>query len=76
MESQVGDTGFEPLDATACQNKELHKPVIQSGAKSGALEAHLGDFPPDLVMVISAWPKLPETVRENIVAMVRKVVGV
>ena len=47
----------------------------RSGAESGALGAQLSDSPPDLQVVIEAWPTLPEKARLEIVAMVRESVG-
>jgi hypothetical protein len=56
-------------------SSEKARCVAKGDAKSDALIAQNGDFPPELVEVISTWPKLPEEVHHNIVAMVRKAVG-
>ncbi len=48
----------------------------ESGAESGAVGARKGVIPPDLAVVVEAWPNLPETVRRNILGTVREAVGV
>jgi hypothetical protein len=69
---QVAGMGFE---TTAFSSEKLGVDD-QGGAKSGALSgdssqggALLAPSDPDLMAVIDAWPGLPETVRQSILAM-------
>ncbi len=41
------------------------------GTLSGTLSDGFGDFPPDLVEVIAAWPAVPEEARRQVVAIVQ-----
>ncbi len=59
--------GFEPPQ----DSPEKTTVSEQGGAESGAHTAPTAVSDPDLVAVISAWPKLPEAVRAGIVAMVK-----
>ena len=64
---QLGDTGLEQ------PSKTPRKTAIpdQGGAESGALDAHSGQIDADLRAIIEAWPNLPESTREVIVAMIK-----
>jgi hypothetical protein len=64
----VTPTGAEHI-ADSSRKKGV---AVQGGAKSGALP---GDFIPDadLLVVIHAWPGLPEAVRRKMVGLVQKV---
>ena len=42
------------------------------GAKSGAFGAWEVDFPPDLGVVVNAWPGLSEADRKMVLTIVRK----
>ncbi|MGA2061867.1 MAG: hypothetical protein ABSG67_15380 [Thermoguttaceae bacterium] len=63
----MGDTGFE-LSPKSSGNTGFSE---IGGTKSGTLGAQSDDFPPDLAVVVSTWPDLPEALRQSIVAMVR-----
>jgi hypothetical protein len=56
--------GLETVDANSSSNAELRHPPIQGAAKSGALNANLR-------LVIEAWPRLPEAVRREIMALAK-----
>jgi hypothetical protein len=43
----------------------------QSGAECGALGADSGHVTGDLMLVVKAWPKLTDAMRENILAMIQ-----
>jgi len=43
----------------------------QSGAECGAVVARKADSDPGLAAVVEAWPKLPEAIRADILAMIR-----
>ena len=43
----------------------------QGGAECGALDADLGHVTGDLMLVVKAWPKLTDAMRENILAMIQ-----
>jgi hypothetical protein len=74
----MGDTGLEPVDVTTCQNKELQKLVIQSGAESGALGAQCDNLlasllaDPDLGYIVNQWPLLPQVVRAAVIELIRQ----
>ncbi len=48
----------------------LRESLGPSGAKCGALGAQSGDAPPDLQVVIDAWPTLSERVKGKIMGLV------
>jgi len=66
----LGDTGLEPNGVSGESDKCLQNQPQRGGAVSGAESGVSGDFDADLRKVIDAWPTLPETVRQNILAMV------
>jgi hypothetical protein len=68
----VGAPRFELVDVIDNEISTLQQVPNESGAESGALGAQFGDFPPELVEVVSAWPNLSKAVREEIVAMVQE----
>lgn len=59
---RVGDTGFEP-PANSSGKTEL-------GDVGGAVSAENGPLEPDLATIIEAWPRLPESIKADISAMV------
>ena len=62
----MGDTGLEQPPASP------QKTAISEtgGAESGAVDAPNGLNAPALVSLIEAWPTLPQTVRDEIAAIV------
>ena len=71
--------GSRTANGNQCSDKDLQNQASVGGAKSGAFSADSGPsapapgpaVDPDLAAVISAWPTLPETVKAEIVAMVK-----
>jgi len=49
----------------------LGKSPDPRAAKSGAVDAREAPLDPDLTVVVEAWPKLPETVKAKMLAMVQ-----
>ena len=49
-------------------NKALSE---EGGAESGAVAAPGAEIPPDLAMVVSAWPHLTEEERKAVLAIIR-----
>jgi hypothetical protein len=43
----------------------------ESGANSGAVGAQEAPLDPDLTLVVSSWPTLPEAIKAGILAMIR-----
>ena len=72
MNVQVAGTGLELDSVSRCEDKGLEKSTRAGGAKSGALGAHSDLIDPDLQAVIDAWPTLPEKIRAEVMAVVRK----
>ena len=67
--TKVAGTGFEqPL-----RNPENLRILGQGGAECGALDAMSVKFDPDLAVVTESWPRLPETIKAGILAMVRAI---
>jgi nitrous oxide reductase accessory protein NosL len=64
----VAGTGFETTTKTSGNMGVSENP----GAKSDVIFNDSANFSPDLAEVIAAWPKLPEEVREKIVAVVQE----
>jgi hypothetical protein len=46
----------------------------QGGAESGAPLPGNPDIAPDLLAIVDAWPRLPESIRAGILALVRAAV--
>lgn len=63
----MAGTGFEHPRRTP-ENMRVSE---QSGAECGALDARDVEIDPDLATVAEAWPRLPETIKAGILAMVR-----
>jgi hypothetical protein len=63
---QVGDAGTELAQQSS---------TFDESAKCAAPGSEFGPIDPELAIVINAWPSLPESVRADIVAMVRGVDG-
>ncbi len=66
----MGPVGLEPNGVIGKCDKGLQNEPNRGGALSGAESDVSDDFDADLRKVIDAWPRLPEAVRRNIVAMV------
>ena len=62
----VGDTGLEPVVKPLGNNGR----GTQSVAESAALNAREAPLGSDLKAVVSAWPKLPDVIRADILAMI------
>ena len=80
MKKLVLGTGFEPAAVTFCADKDLRKPPGQGGAECGALSADSGpaapvsappSLPPDVADLACRLAALPETVRAELVAMLK-----
>ena len=56
---------------TSAENTGKTAILLQSGAKSGALLTGSAENDPNLLAIIEAWPKLTESTKDGIVAMVR-----
>ncbi len=67
----MAGTGFEPPAENAGNTAILDT----SGAECGALGAHSISIDADLQAIIEAWPKLNESTKAGIVAMVRAAGG-
>jgi integrase len=67
----VTPTGTEHI-ANSSGNQGV---ALQGGAKSGALGDDSADFPPDLAEVVAAWPTMPATARQRVLALVREANG-
>ena len=63
---EMGDEGLEHA-----QQYSIFGDSNVCAALGAALDPNSGRFDPGLAFVIAAWPTLPETVRADIVAMVR-----
>ncbi len=63
----MGGTGHE-LPAELSEKTPVSS---TGGAESGALGGEFDPPDPNLAEVVKAWAKLPEAVRENILAIVR-----
>ena len=74
--TQVAEEGLEQNHVTRLHNNELQIPGFPFGPESGPLQDETAHFPPDLSVVVEAWPTLPEAVRAGILAMVRAAGGV
>jgi len=70
-----GGHGTRTDSVNACGSNGLRQPENQFGTETGTLQANSGPIPPDLQVVIDAWPTLPEAIRADIVAMVRTAGG-
>jgi hypothetical protein len=66
----VAGTGFERT------SKSPRKTAIseKGGAESGAVGDDSAPIDPDLAAVIDAWPRLPETVRRDVLRIVHEAV--
>lgn len=63
----MAGTGFDsPL-----RNPQNMRFSGQGGAECGALHARDVEIDPNLAAVAEAWPRLPETIKAGILAMVR-----
>lgn len=55
---------------TIAENAVKAAVAVLGGAKSGALHDGLTDADADLMLVINAWPDLPDVTKTGILAMV------
>jgi len=67
----VGGTGLEPPS----KSSGFQGILPEGGAESGAVGARMALSDPNLMAVVAAWPTLPETTRQQIVAMAKRVGG-
>jgi hypothetical protein len=76
----VGDTGLEPVHPTHSKHKDLCTQEKSGGAISGAFDPDFGpagptsapsDLPPDVAELARRLAALPESIRAEIVAMVK-----
>lgn len=67
--------GFDAVSPSACPTSDLRQSPVPSAAESGAVGAQSGAVDPDLDLIVTCWPMLPENVRQGIVATVRQAVG-
>jgi len=67
----VDASGIDPDSLSGCGKKGLGQSVLAGGAESGAVGAHPGPIDPDLALLIDARPRLPESVRRQILGMVK-----
>ena len=67
----VGVTGLEPVDVNCLHTNDLQTFELSAGAESGALGTRTPTITPELQAIIDAWPTLPKSLRDGIVAMVR-----
>jgi hypothetical protein len=65
-EGKAPPRGVEPQQ----EGSGKTRPLGARGAKSGAVSAQPAPIPPDLQVIIDAWPGLPESVRAKIAATV------
>ena len=63
----MAGTGFEHPHETPTNSSHSD----QSGAESGALSAENHPTDPNLTLIISAWPRLPEPIKAGIIAMIQ-----
>jgi len=67
----MGDEGLEPTQKTP----EKTQAATRGGAESGALPARNGPKDAKLAAIIDAWHGLPESIKDEILAMTRAVAG-
>ena len=66
----MGDTRLEPNSVTTCNTNSLQENQKPSGALSGAHSANSGDFEPELIQIIEAWPNLSAGIRNEIMSLI------
>ena len=64
-----------PTGAEHSQQYSTSDDSVASAAHIDAVATDFGPIDPDLAAVVSAWPALPEAVRRDIVATVRRETG-
>jgi hypothetical protein len=69
-DSRVAEEGLEQNDITGSQKSNLRQSADSFGTESGTLQDETGTFPPDLAVVVEAWPDLPDAVREAVLRIV------
>ncbi len=55
---------------TGLHASDLRESANSSGPFSGPLQDETAHFPPDLAVVVEAWPDLPDAVREAVLRIV------
>jgi hypothetical protein len=68
---QVAEAGIEPDSVSGDAASGLRQSQSQSGTESGTVGGDSAQLDPDLATLVVAWPSLPETTRQSIVAMIR-----
>lgn len=69
----MGGTGFEPNAVTSLHANSLRLLLSAGAARSDAIAAENGPLDTDLLVVVQAWPDLPEAIRQEVVALARRV---
>ena len=69
---QMSPAGFELAAARDWSVNDLRRSEKSGGAKSGAVLSDSGSLQCQLNAVVAAWPTLPEAVRAEIFALVRR----
>jgi hypothetical protein len=70
--------GFDSISVTTSQASDLRQSrqsPNSSGTESGTVGDETGTFPPDLRVVVIAWPRLTEADRKAVLAIVREAVA-
>ena len=68
--AQVAEEGLEQNDITGSLKGKLRQSADSFGTESGTLQDETGTFPPDLAVVVQAWPDLPEPAQEAVLRIV------
>ena len=67
----MGHTGLEPDDVSTESTNNLPNQASRNLAQSGAVGALSGAVGPDLQQIIDAWPRLSETDKTALLAIVQ-----
>ncbi len=71
---ESGGQGTRTDSRSVLPANDLGKPGNQFGTESGTLQDETGSLPPDLAIVVNAWPHLTEADRKRMLAIVKEVV--
>ena len=63
---------FERDSVTSLFDNDLRQSQGSADAECGAAAAQTGVYPPDLTVVIDAWPDLSESDRKRVLAIIRE----
>jgi len=66
----VEAAGIEPDCQIALSDNNLRQLTDSFGTESGALRDDFRAFPPDLAVIISAWPNLPDAAKRRTLATI------